>query len=308
MAETTTQLTTIGLKEVLANLTKADAATYNDKIPISRNGKNLYVTPMMLKAWDNIENYDFHRFGDYTSFDELLAAILVDANDANDTLIGVGKVNGVGVSVRVYMLGVADKHYIIEVSGPLNYYVPKENKFKNSPIHPTLFCNTNSLAGVFVRNFHKEYQNGGAITEWEVEGGHYFIGNFAQAGDNSNNGSGAEKNALFPMLSGNSSISTMHYTCDGNTKSNGLIIQQVTETTTQQILFWDDKVYIRHIKFTDNTRTSIEGGDNDYKFVRLSSYIYDNWDKANASKNGLMSAKMYTALKQLATAANITID
>lgn len=315
MADTTTQLTTIGLKEVLASLTKADAAKYNDIIPISRGGKNYYLTPMMLKEWNDLNRYEVRDFGENTLFDDLLADAILDFEDNGlKTMIGVGVLETtsggikfkVGLTIKFYSLYASEKRYIIEVSGPINYDF-EGKKFKNLPAHPTLKAEINSDAP-FIRTFHKEYHNGQAITEWDVEGGHYFLGNYKQAGDDLNNGSGAEKNALFPTLSGNASISTMHYTCNGNTKGSGLIIQQVTNTSTQQILYWDDKVYIRHIKFTDETRTSIVGNDNDYKFVRLSSYIYENWDKASASKNGLMSSKMYSALKQLATAANITID
>lgn len=325
MANETTQLTTIGLNEVLANLTKVDSAKYDDKIPVSRGGKNYHVTPKQLKEYAQLGVYEFYDFGDYNNFDELIVNAILDYQDDNlKTKIGIGSVNGVGINIKFLTLGVSDKHFIVEVSGPLEYGFESDPYTKNNDA-------TLSVRGSHVRTFTQEWQNGDTRTEWEVEGGHYYLGEFSEL-ENTGNASGAAYYAKRPVFSGNPSISVMHFTLTGSPKDNGIIIQEVAENSCTQYFYCNQQVKVRQINFeagsgrskitktsdlflTNLSKVAYEHDDNGRPILR--NYVNFNYHEpqydcilpyASSTNEGLMSSKMYTALKQLATAANITID
>ena len=71
----------------------------------------------------------------------------------------------------------------------------------------------------------------------------------------------AEAEAGKAYIAGNPGIVLIRYTV-GN--KNGIILQQVGETTTNQILFWDS-VYQRHINFSGSDKTSVSSTSYWYK-------------------------------------------
>lgn len=81
----------------------------------------------------------------------------------------------------------------------------------------------------------------------ETANSHRLLGTYERSGL-------AEADAALPRWAGNKDICVLHYTV--GTKS-GIILQQVSETTTLQIIGWDNTMKFRVIHFTDATRTAV---------------------------------------------------
>lgn len=81
----------------------------------------------------------------------------------------------------------------------------------------------------------------------ETANSHRLLGTYQRSGL-------AEADAALPQWAGNKDICVLHYTV--GTKS-GIILQQVSETTTLQIIGWDNTLKFRVVHFTDATRTTV---------------------------------------------------
>lgn len=75
----------------------------------------------------------------------------------------------------------------------------------------------------------------------------YDLGDFGRS-------SQAEAEAGKADIAGNPGIVLIRYTVDNK---NGIILQQVGETITNQMLFWDGVQYQRHINFDNSDKTSV---------------------------------------------------
>lgn len=124
----------------------------------------------------------------------------------------------------------------------------------------------------------------------------------------------AEAEAGKADIAGNPGIVLIRYTV-GN--KNGIILQQVGETITNQILFWDS-VYQRHINFSSSDKTSVSSTSYWYKIgathtsydaetrrLHLRDMNYSNLNPsidavlplASETEAGLMSKEQVTALE-----------
>ena len=137
----------------------------------------------------------------------------------------------------------------------------------------------------------------------------YDLGNFGRS-------SQAEAEAGKADIAGNPGIVLIRYTV-GN--KNGIILQQVGETITNQILFWDS-VYQRHINFSGSDKTSVSSTSYWYKIgathtsydaetrrLHLQDMNYSNLNPstdavlplASEAKAGLMSKEQVAKLRDV---------
>ena len=137
----------------------------------------------------------------------------------------------------------------------------------------------------------------------------YDLGDFGRS-------SQAEAEAGKADIAGNPGIVLIRYTV-GN--KNGIILQQVGETITNQILFWDS-VYQRHINFSGSDKTSVSSTSYWYKIgathtsydaetrrLHLQDMNYSNLNPsidavlplASEAKAGLMSKEQVAKLRDV---------
>ena len=137
----------------------------------------------------------------------------------------------------------------------------------------------------------------------------YDLGDFGRS-------SQAEAKAGKADIAGNPGIVLIRYTV-GN--KNGIILQQVGETITNQILFWDS-VYQRHINFSGSDKTSVSSTsywfklgathtsyDAETRCLHLQDMNYSNLNPSNdavlplasVAKAGLMSKEQVAKLRDV---------
>lgn len=143
----------------------------------------------------------------------------------------------------------------------------------------------------------------------------YDLGDFGRS-------SQAEAEAGKADIAGNPGIVLIRYTV-GN--KNGIILQQVGETITNQILFWDS-VYQRHINFSGSDKTSVSSTSYWYKIgathtsydaetrrLHLQDMNYSNLNPsidavlplASEKEAGLMSKEQVAKLRDAASNADL---
>lgn len=234
MAETKKTLST-ALNELTQQTTLAEA----DRIAtITAGGKAQSATLANVRKSIQNGNEFVVNMGNYSTWSAFEAALL----NLTDQGLYFGTLNGVGVAIKVMLLGVADKHYLYEISGGIEF-----NKTK----YPTIEMKTSDHWRVFVR----ETRNKTWQTKWSVEGGHYDIGTFSTSAQ-------AETEAALPYIGGCESITTIRYnvnpgTGDEHSTGNGTIFQSVQDNICMQYIFWGSHISYRSIRFTDNNRTQV---------------------------------------------------
>ena len=138
------------------------------------------------------------------------------------------------------------------------------------------------------------------------------LGDFGRSGQ-------AEAEAGKAGIAGNPGIVLIRYTV-GN--ENGIILQQVGETTTKQILFWGSTQFQRHINFSSSDKTSVSSTSSwwkmgathtsydaetrrlhlqDMNYINLNPSIDAVLPLASEGQNGLMTKEQVKELASKAT-------
>ncbi len=86
-----------------------------------------------------------------------------------------------------------------------------------------------------------------------------------------------------PTVSGNNSVTLIRFTVSSAMKS-GLIVQQVGDDDTLQLVFWDGELKKRRIQFTDTSRTAVSSAGD-------SSLSWSLFDKVQANATDCTQAK-----------------
>lgn len=144
----------------------------------------------------------------------------------------------------------------------------------------------------------------------------YDLGDFGRS-------SQAEAEAGKADIAGNPGIVLIRYTVDNK---NGIILQQVGETITTQILLWDSVLYQRHINFSGSDKTSVSSTSYWYKIgathtsydaetrrLHLQDMNYSNLNPsidavlplASEAEAGLMSKEQVAKLRGAASNADL---
>lgn len=239
---------TITLSECLSKMISQSTIKDVDKIMFLDNANNEAKT-ISKKNLQNVMldgGFAIKDYGEYDNWGEFENDLIHFS-----TVQGLyfGTLNGVGIFIKVELLGSADKHYLYEISGGIEFDQDEYKKYKKISFKTSDHWHA----------FNRESRNDTFTTEWEVEGNHYDLGSFKYS-------SIAENLASQPLFAGNPSISVLRYKSLGTsdethtnpTKGNGLIIQQVLDSSTMQYLYWDKRMYVRQINFTDDNRTEIQ--------------------------------------------------
>lgn len=99
------------------------------------------------------------NFGEYPTWAAFEKALLQITTQG----LYFGTLNGVGISIKVVLLGNADKHYLFEISGGIQY---------DTTSTPT---NLALKATDHWHTFVRESRNNAWVGKWQVEGGHYYL-------------------------------------------------------------------------------------------------------------------------------------
>lgn len=146
----------------------------------------------------------------------------------------------------------------------------------------------------------------------------YDLGDFGRSSQ-----AEAEAEAGKADIAGNPGIVLIRYTVDNK---NGIILQQVGETITTQILLWDSVQYQRHINFSGSDKTSVSSTSYWYKIgathtsydaetrrLHLQDMNYSNLNPsidavlplASEAEAGLMSKEQVAKLREAASNADL---
>ena len=234
----------ITISEALKNLNQQTTVDEADRLTlVTSGGKAQTATLANVRKSVLGGNQLITGFGDYSTWAAFEAALLQLTTQG----LYFGTLNGVGVSIKVMLLGSADKHYLFEISGGIEL---KKDKI------PVITLGTSDHWRVFVR----ESRNKAWVDKWAVDGGHYDLGTFATS-------KAAETEASLPYISGFESITTIRYNVNPGTgvehsTGNGTIFQNAQDDATMQYIFFGTAISYRKITFTDANRTQTkEVGD-----------------------------------------------
>lgn len=230
----------ITISEALKDLNQQTAVADKDRLAlVTAGGKAQTATLANVRNSLLSGNQLVNNFGEYNTWAKFETALLQITTQG----VYFGTLNGVGISIKVVLLGNADKHYLFEISGGIQY---------DTTSTPT---NLALKATDHWHTFVRESRNNAWVGKWQVEGGHYYLGNF-------DNISQAWAEAAKPYVGGNESISTIRYNAlngNGDEHSSGYmtIFQNVQDNIVMQYLYIGQKIRYRTLRFTDATRTQI---------------------------------------------------